>query len=189
MALLKIEVYGSQVLREKAKQVTEITPEIKNLIGDMIDTMRRVKGAGIAANQVGVPLRICVLEIPKDNPFAGLHVLINPQVIFASDEVVEQEEGCLSIPKLFTMVSRPRFIRVEAKDMGGDIFELSGEGFLTKALLHEIDHLDGILYLERVSPLKRQLLKRKIRKMIENGDWDNFYPEPEITSPLQVAAK
>jgi len=175
MAIRKIELYGSPVLREKAQPIQEITPEIQTLLDDMVETMRHAQGAGIAANQVGVALRALVVDVGIHTDKEDLVYLINPEWVHQEGSALV-EEGCLSIPKIYEKVPRPTKVRVRALDRHGKPFELEGEDFLCKALCHEVDHLDGILFLDRLTPLKRDVVKRKIKKLIRDGEWDDPYP-------------
>ena len=175
MAILKIELYGAPVLREKAKSVEILTPDIQRLLDDMVETMRQAGGAGLAANQVGVPLRIMVVDVGVHEGREELVYFINPEYILQEEEMV-QEEGCLSIPKIFERVKRPARVAVKALDREGKPFELEGHEFMAKALSHEMDHLDGVLFLDRLSPLRRDIVKRKIRKLIKDGEWEDPYP-------------
>ena len=177
MAIRKIELYGSPVLKQKAEPIEKITPEILQLLDDMVDTMRHAKGAGIAANQVGVPLRAMVVDLGAQEGKEEIVDFINPEWVEQSGEAV-QEEGCLSIPLIYEKVRRPARVKIRALDRNGRPFELEGEQFLCKALCHEVDHLDGILFLDRLSPLKRDFVKRKIKKLIKEGEWDDPYPLP-----------
>ena len=141
------------VLRRKAKRVRKITKETQKLIDDMVETMRAAPGVGLAAPQVGVSERIIVVETPheEDEPGSGrLHILINPRIIGTSDEVEEGEEGCLSIPGWVGLVERHTEVRVRALNRGGKEVTLNARGFLARVLQHEIDHLDGILFLDRL---------------------------------------
>jgi len=176
MAIRKIELYGSPVLREKAKRIEEITPEVQTLLDDMVDTMRHAQGAGLAANQVGVALRALVIDLGAHGEKENLAFLINPEWVVQEGSAV-MEEGCLSIPKIYENVPRPARVKIRALDRQGKPFELEGEEFICKALCHEVDHLDGILFLDRLSPLKRDSVKRKIKKLIRDGEWDDPYPQ------------
>ncbi len=175
MAVLKVELYGSPVLREKARPVDEITPEIQTLLDDMVDTMRHDQGAGLAANQVGVPLRVIIVDVGAHAGKEELAFLINPEWVYQEGSAL-MEEGCLSIPQIFEKVPRPSKVKVRALDRQGNPFELEGEEFICKALCHEMDHLDGVLFIDRLTPLKRDLVKRKIKKLIREGEWDDPYP-------------
>jgi peptide deformylase len=175
MAIRKVELYPSAVLREKARTVEAVTPEIESLMADMVETMHHAGGAGLAANQVGVPLRVMVVNLGIDGGEEELKFFINPEILHAEGESI-REEGCLSFPQLFEKVRRPGKVKVRALDAEGKPFELEGDAYLAHALCHEIDHLEGVLFLDRVSPVRREILKRKIRKLIREGEWDDPYP-------------
>jgi peptide deformylase len=161
MTLLKIAQLGNPVLREKARPLNmeEVkTVQTQTLIDDMVETMRDANGAGIAAPQVHSSLCICVVELRAnsrhpDVPLIPLHVFINPQIIARSDEMLEDWEGCLSINGLRGIVPRHRTIKVEALDREGQLFSISVEGSFARFLQHEIDHLDGTLYIDRMPDL------------------------------------
>ncbi len=175
MTIRRIELYGSPVLREKARRVEEITPEVRSLMDDMAETMRFAGGAGLAANQVGEAVRVMLVDLGLEGGAENYTFFVNPEILEQSGESF-REEGCLSFPKIFEKVRRPSHVKIRAQDRDGKTFELEGDAYLAHALCHEIDHLDGVLILDRVSPLRRDILKRKIRKMIREGEWDNPYP-------------
>ena len=159
MAILEIKEYGEPVLRGKALPVKEITPEILNLIKDMAETMYADSGVGLAAPQVGVSKRIIVIDGEED----GLIILINPMIIKSEGELVE-EEGCLSIPGIYSQVKRSSQVTVKALNENGDQIEMTKEGLAARALQHEIDHLDGILFIDRIGRTERQILLNKLKK-------------------------
>ncbi len=159
MAILEIKEYGEPVLREKAIPVKEITPEILNFIKDMAETMYADSGVGLAAPQVGVSKRIMVIDEEED----GLMVLINPMIVKSEGEVVD-EEGCLSIPGVYSQVKRSSKVTVKALNENGDPIEITKEGLTSRALQHEIDHLDGILFIDRIGRMERQMLLNKLKK-------------------------
>ncbi len=159
MAILEIKEYGEPILREKALPVEEVTPEILNLIKDMIETMYTASGVGLAATQVGVPKRIILVDEEED----GLIVLINPMIIKSEGEVVA-EEGCLSVPDIYSQVKRSSKVTVKALNENGDSIEITKEGLTARALQHEIDHLDGILFIDRIGRTERQILLNKLKK-------------------------
>ena len=163
MAVLEIKQFPAPVLRAKGRPVGEITPEIQRLIDDMTETMYAAPGVGLAAPQVGVPLRLAVIDVSLKGEGHPLVVLINPEIISGEGES-EEEEGCLSVHDFNAAIKRRARVTVRATDREGRPFEVTGDGLLAKALQHEIDHLDGLLILDRVSPLKRELYKRRIRK-------------------------
>ena len=159
MAILEIKEYGEPVLREKALPVKEITPEILSLIRDMAETMYTASGVGLAALQVGVPKRIILVDGEED----GLIVLINPMIIKSEGEVVA-EEGCLSVPDIYSQVKRSSKVTIKALNENGDPIEITEEGLTARALQHEIDHLDGILFIDRIGRMERQILLNKLKK-------------------------
>lgn len=166
MALREIVVLGHPVLREKAEEVTEIDGTLQELINDMAETMYAAKGLGLAANQVAVPKRLFVLDLSQraQNKFPrGLLVFINPEIVEYEGELHE-EEGCLSIPGYSAKVKRKARVLVKALDREGKPFEIELEGLGARAVQHELDHLNGVLYIDYLSPLKQKLFKRWWKK-------------------------
>ena len=159
MAILEIKEYGEPVLREKALSVKEITPEILSLIKDMTESMYADSGVGLAAPQVGESKRIILVDVEED----GLIVLINPIIVKSEGEVVE-EEGCLSVPGIYSKVKRSSKVTVKALNQNGDLIEITKEDLTARALQHEIDHLDGILFIDRIGRMERQILLNKLKK-------------------------
>jgi len=145
MALRNIRVMGDEVLTKRCKEVTEMTPRIKMLIEDMLDTMYDANGVGLAAPQVGVLKRIVVIDVTGEDPY----VLINPEIVETSGEQVGQE-GCLSVPGKSGQVTRPNYVKAKALDVNMQPFELEGTELLARAICHELEHLDGHLYVEKV---------------------------------------
>ena len=169
MAILKIVKYGDPVLRKKTAPVTEITDDIIQLAEDMLETMYAAPGVGLAGPQVGVSLQICVIDVVpegKKNPI----VLINPKVLSGEDKV-ELEEGCLSFPKIYEKVKRWNKVRVEYVDLKGDLKEVEVEGFLAKAFQHEIDHLNGKVFIDYLPDWKRKLVEKEIRRRKKGKNW------------------
>jgi peptide deformylase len=164
--------YGDPVLETKAATVTDFdTPELHQLVADMFESMYAAKGVGLAAPQIGVSKRITVIDISAgENPTEKL-ILINPEVM-KKEGSVTSEEGCLSIPGFREQVTRAKKCIVKAQNAKGEWFEMVGEDLLARAFQHETDHLNGILYIQHVSVLKRDLIKRKIRKLIKAGEWN-----------------
>ena len=161
MAILDIKVIDDHVLRRKAKKVPKVTPELRQLLDDMVETMRDAPGVGLAAPQVGISERVIVVEYAEDDdddenappPKKKLYALINPEIIWASEEKVDGTEGCLSIPGWLGDVSRHEAIAVKALNRSGQKVKINAEGWLARIFQHEIDHLDGVLYIDRlVSP-------------------------------------
>jgi peptide deformylase len=174
MAIRPIELYGSPVLRKVAAHVREVTPEVQQLLDDMVETMRFAGGAGLAAPQVGVSLRVMVVDLGAREGEENIVAFINPEFLLQEGEA-HHEEGCLSLPEVWETVRRPAHIRVRAQDREGKHFEMDGEEFLCRAVCHEIDHLDGVLFIDRLPPIRRDMIKRKIKKMIRDGEWDDYY--------------
>ncbi|HUA91577.1 MAG TPA: peptide deformylase, partial [Terracidiphilus sp.] len=168
--VLKIVKYPEPVLQQPGEPVTEFDGELKKFVADMFETMYASQGIGLAAPQVGVSKRITVVDLSQGKDPAQKLVLVNPEVILTEGKQYE-EEGCLSFPDIREKVVRAAKVRVRAQDEDGKWFEMDGEELLARAFLHEIDHLDGILFIFRMSPLKRNLSLRKIRKMQSEGAW------------------
>ena len=166
----EIVKYPDPILQEPTEPVTQFNEELRTLVDDMFESMYAAQGIGLAAPQIGVSKRLTVVDLSfKKNPDEKI-VLINPEIIYKEGKQNE-EEGCLSLPEIREKVSRAHKVRVRAQDIGGKWFEIDGEELLARAFQHEIDHLDGVLFIFRVSALKRDLLLRKIRKMQKNGEW------------------
>lgn len=163
MALLEIKLMGDPVLREEATEVAEIDDEVRRLAQSMFDTMYEADGVGLAAPQVGVTRRLIVVD-PREEGVTP-RALVNPRVVETSEETDRAEEGCLSIPGLREVVERHTACTVEALDLDGEPVRIEADGLHARVLLHEIDHLDGILFVDRVSPLKRKMLKKKWKKL------------------------
>jgi len=162
MSVLEIKKYGDPVLREKALKVEEITPKINKLIDDMIETMYASLGAGLAAPQIGISKRIIIIDDEDD----GLLVLINP-VLIKKEGKVNEEEGCLSVPGIYSNVERYETVTVEGLDRNGEKIRIKKDGLMGKALQHEIDHLEGLLFIDRISKIKRQVLLKEYKKKTE----------------------
>ena len=162
--------YGASELQTKSSPITQFDGQLKTLAQDMLETMYAAPGIGLAAPQVGVNLRLIVIDISGGDGKGH-------QIIFANPEITEQEgtqkseEGCLSVPRFMAVLERPGQVHVVGQDLEGHPQEIDAEGLLARALCHEIDHLDGLLYLNRVSALKRDLIKRKIGKLVRAGEW------------------
>jgi len=162
--------YGDPVLEKPGAAIKKFDEEIEELAEDMFASMYAAQGVGLAAPQIGKSLRLAVVDVTGGkNPEAKI-VLANPEVIHAEGEVRE-EEGCLSIPGFRGYVIRPQFVTVRAQNAKGETFEIRGENLLARAFCHEIDHLNGILFLQHLSMLKRDLIRRKIKKLRKQGEW------------------
>src|SRR5437763_7220327 len=162
--------YGDKVLHERARTVDALTPEVDRLVDDMIDTMYAAPGIGLAAPQVGILLRIFVVDLSVGRDPSALLVMINPEFI-DRDGMQLEEEGCLSVPGFNATVVRPSRVVVKGLDRMGQPVEREGTGLLARAFQHEIDHLDGMLFVDRLRGIKRDLIVRKIRKLTRAGKW------------------
>ncbi len=162
--------FGAAELQRESEPVETFDGKLRDLARDMLETMYAAPGIGLAAPQVGVNLRLLVVDISAGEEKGNQIILVNPEILEAEGEQ-KGEEGCLSIPGFTAMVDRPKRIRIAGRDTRGNRVELEAEDLLARALCHEVDHLDGILYLDRISFFKRDLIKRKIRKLIRSGDW------------------
>ncbi|MBZ5604370.1 MAG: peptide deformylase [Acidobacteriia bacterium] len=163
--------YGQPVLEENAEAVSEFdTPELHKLIEDMFESMYAARGVGLAAPQIGVGKKIAVIDVSTGEDPAQKIVLINPEIV-SREGSQTGEEGCLSIPTFREPVTRAMKVTVRAKDAKGTEFEMTGEDLLARAFQHETDHLNGRLYISHISPLKRDLIRRRIRKLQKAGEW------------------
>jgi len=170
VAVLPIVKYGHDALRRPTERVTEIDAALQKLIDDMVDTMYAAPGVGLAAVQVGVPRRLFVMDCSGGKDPAQRIVMINPEVI-AQEGKQDGDEGCLSFPGIFFGVERNLRAVVRAHDVNGKEFEIDGTELTARCMLHETDHCDGIVFLDRMSPLKREIVKRKIKKLQKAGEW------------------
>jgi peptide deformylase len=168
--LYSIVKYGEPVLEKPTPVNKKFDAELAQLAEDMFATMYAAQGVGLAAPQIGKSLRLAVVDVSAGKNAEAKIVLVNPEIIHAEGEVRE-EEGCLSIPGFRGYVIRPQFVTVRAQDLKGETFEIRGENLLARAFCHEIDHLNGILFLQHLSMLKRDLIKRKIKKLRKEGEW------------------
>jgi peptide deformylase len=168
----KIVKYGEAVLEKPAQPVTDFgSPQLKQLVADMFETMYAAKGVGLAAPQVGVSQRVTVIDTSVGEDEAQKLVIINPEISFR-EGTQTGEEGCLSIPGFREPVTRSNKVVVKAHNEKGEPIEISGEELLARALEHEIDHLNGILFITHLSALKRDMIRRKIKKLQKAGEWD-----------------
>ena len=162
--------YGDRALHEPAREVEALTPDIVSLIEDMVETMYVAPGIGLAAPQVGVPLRIFVIDLSVGRDPSGLITFVNP-VFLDRDGMQLEEEGCLSLPGFNATVPRPQRAIVSGLNRDGMTHQVEGTGLLARAFQHEIDHLDGRLFVDRLRGIKRDLILRKIRKLTRAGQW------------------
>jgi peptide deformylase len=172
MAIRPILKYGDPLLHAPSRSVETIDGSIVSLVEDMVATMYAAPGIGLAAPQIGVPLRVIVIDLSVGKEKEGLITLVNPE--FVSREGKQQhDEGCLSVPGFGGSPVRPARVSVRGVDLKGDEHTYTAEDLLARAFCHEIDHIDGLLFVDRLSPLKRDLLQRKLRKRVKNDDWDD----------------
>ncbi len=168
--LLEIRKFPDKVLREKATKVDNVDEEIKTLVENMFETMYEAPGIGLAAPQVGVLKRLFVVDVTAGEDKTQQLVFINPEITEKNGEEVG-EEGCLSVPGEYENVKRFALIKAKALDIKGEEFEIEAEGLLARAIQHELDHLDGKLFIDKLSSLKREMLKKRIKKKIAAGEY------------------
>ena len=162
--------YPEPVLARRGAEVTEFGPALAKLVEEMFESMYAAQGIGLAAPQIAISQRITVIDVSFGKNPSDKLALINPEIVSSDGRQVE-EEGCLSLPDIREKVARAASVKVRAQNPKGEWFEVEGEELLARALQHEIDHLDGVLFIDRISRLKRELALRKIRKMQKNGEW------------------
>jgi peptide deformylase len=173
MAILDLHLFGSPVLRQRSAEVTSVDAALRQFIADLFETMETAKGVGLAANQVGVARRVAVVGVESERL-----ALVNP-VILSAEGRSREEEGCLSVPEVYGVVQRPERIVVEALGADGQAYRREASGLLARAIQHEIDHLDGILFLDHLGTLKRQLLMTRYKKEHRGeGVIKTLRPEP-----------
>ncbi len=167
MALLTLADESNPVLRTPTQPVTEFDDNFQQTVDDMLETMYAVKGAGLAATQVGLGIRLAVIDITSDH--SQPLVLANPEIIETAGEQ-QMDMGCLSLPGCWGAVKRAGWVKIRAQDRTGSTYEMEGEGILAEAFQHEIDHLDGILFIDKLSPLKQKMVKQRARKAIKRHE-------------------
>lgn len=170
MAILPIRKYGDDVLRNPTTPVEEFDAPLQRLIDDMIDTMYAAPGVGLAANQVGIGKQLMVIDLSVGKRAGECHVFVNPEIIESEGEVTE-EEGCLSIPDFVEVVTRPERVRLRYLDRNGSQREMWGEGLMARAMCHEIDHLQGTLFVDHLRGFKKDRILKKISKLAKSGMW------------------
>ena len=171
MAVRKIVLYPEPVLHTVGKPVTKFDATLKQLVEDMFETMYEAGGVGLAAPQIGVSERIFVMDCSPREDSAPKIALINPEIIYVEGEQIG-EEGCLSFPGIFQKIQRNQRAIVRGQDVEGNEVEVDGADLTARCILHETDHCDGIVFLDRMTPLKRELAKRKIKKLQKTGEWE-----------------
>ena len=170
MAKREILIIPDTRLRLKSEPVKAVDKPVKALIADMFETMYDAPGIGLAAIQIGVPKRVIAMDLAKKDDPAQPQVFINPEVVWASDEKATYEEGCLSIPEYYEEVERPKAVRVKYLDRDGKPQEIEATGLLATCLQHEIDHINGILFIDHISKLKRDMVMKKFKKAQKRGE-------------------
>src|SRR5688500_3135318 len=170
MALRDILVIPDKRLRMKSEPVKALDQEVRTLIEDMFETMYAAPGIGLAAIQIGVARRIVTMDLAKKDDPAEPQVFINPEIVWSSDEKATYEEGCLSIPEYYEEVERPKSVRVKFLDRDGKPQEIEADGLLATCLQHEIDHLNGVLFIDHISKLKRDMVLKKFKKAAKRGE-------------------
>ena len=179
MSVRPVRIYGDPVLRTRAEPIVAPDDSLRALVEDMFETMKAYNGVGLAANQVGVLQRVLVVDVPPQEDEARLRLaLVNP-VIEERSGSESSEEGCLSIPGVYEDVTRSHTIRVRALDLSGQPVEVTAAGYAARAIQHEVDHLDGVLFVDRLSPLKRQFLRRTL-DALARGEMPTDYQPPMI---------
>ncbi len=162
--------YGAAALEQVAAPVTEFDDKLRQLVEDMFESMYAAQGVGLAAPQIGLSLQLAVIDITSGKDPGARLALVNPEIL-TTEGTQREEEGCLSLPSFHAEVRRPRRVTVRAQDVTGRSFTLTGEDLLARALCHEIDHLKGKLFISHLSMLKRDSIRRKVRKLVRAGDW------------------
>ncbi len=166
----EIVVYPHPVLLKKAEPVADFDEELARLAAEMHQIMIKAEGVGLAAPQIGVSKQICIVDLSVGDDPDQLYVLINPEIIEAEGSQ-KGEEGCLSFPDIITIVDRPYRVKIRCRNLAGDPVEVAAEGFLARAFCHELDHLDGTVFTERISALKRTMIQKKIQRRQKAGTW------------------
>ena len=170
MPVVPIRKYGDPVLRTPTAPITTFNGELRDLVRDMVDTMYAAPGIGLAANQIGVARQVAVIDLSVGEEEDGVIVMVNPEIVERRGDLTE-EEGCLSVPDFTEDVSRPGWVKVRFQDLEGEIRELEAEDLLARAVAHEVDHLNGLVYLDYLRGLKKERILKKIRKLAKAGDW------------------
>ncbi|TIX37173.1 MAG: peptide deformylase [Mesorhizobium sp.] len=165
MSIKPLIILPDPVLRQVSRPVERVDGDLRKLAGDMLDTMYDAPGIGLAAIQVGEPLRMLVIDLTKEDETPAPHVFINPEILESSDQHSVYEEGCLSIPDYYAEVERPAAVRVKYLDRDGKLQEIEAEGLMATCLQHEIDHLNGVLFIDHISKLKRDMVVKKFKKL------------------------
>lgn len=177
MSVRPVRIYGDPVLRQKCVPVAEFDETLQRLVEDMHETMHAYQGVGLAANQIGVLQRVLVVDVPLEDERRTVHTLVNPQIDRKQGSETA-EEGCLSMPGVYEEVGRAEHVRVRALDAHGKPVEFQASGYLARALQHELDHLNGVLFTDRLSPLKRQFIKKQLDALARGEIPEGYHPSP-----------
>ncbi|MDZ7289089.1 MAG: peptide deformylase [candidate division KSB1 bacterium] len=180
MAVWPIRKYGDPILRKKASKVVSFDPTLREVVADMIETMQAAKGIGLAANQIGMTHALCVIDVGLIIEGASPQAFVNPVILKESGNEVSFEEGCLSIPEINEEVPRKERILVGYQDLDGVAHEQEYEGMMARVLQHEIDHLNGIFFVDRLSPLRRKLLSKKLKAIMEEAQQQVSVARPKV---------
>jgi peptide deformylase len=164
MAIRAIRIYPDPVLRVQCRAVTDFDESLRKLVHDLIETMHAAPGIGLAASQVGVDLRVAVVDLSVGEDPEQLHVLVNPEIVRRQGQETDVE-GCLSLPGITDKVDRPTYVLVKALDAEGNSFQIEAEDWLARAICHELDHLDGVLFVDHLRGLRRERSKRQLKKL------------------------
>ncbi len=181
--ILKILRYGDPLLEKRSNEISDFDGDIQKLVADMFETMYAARGLGLAAPQVGVLKRLFVMDCSGGSDLKQKLVVINPEIVSTQGEVVS-EEGCLSFPGIYLKVARPKRVATHALDAQGREFTIDVTDLAARCVIHETDHLDGELFIDRVSAIKRDFIERKVRKLIKAGDWASLAPAAEADRPF-----
>jgi peptide deformylase len=165
LSVIPIKIYGEEILRKKSAAIDNLNGDLVKFLNDMNESMMAAKGLGLAANQVGRVIRAFTIDLSHFDVLAEPKIIINPEVMEKSDLMVTGEEGCLSFPGLYQMIQRPNKVTVKALDLDGKEYFYEAEGLVARVILHEIDHLDGILFIDKLTPAQRSLIKKKLVKI------------------------
>lgn len=166
MSVIKIRTYPDEVLKKASSPITDINGNVQSLIDDMIETMHAAPGIGLAAPQIGISQRLVVVDVSSVEEETPLLVIINPEIV-ESHGRIDSEEGCLSVPNYTATIKRDEKVTVKGLDRGGNPMEIEASGLLSRVLQHEIDHLDGILFIERLSPIKKEFFKKRFFRSLK----------------------
>ena len=181
MAIRDILVIPDKRLRLKSEAVKAVDKPLRALVEDMFETMYAAPGIGLAAIQIGVPARVVTMDLAKKDDPKAPQVFINPEVVWSSDESATYEEGCLSIPEYYEEVARPKAVKVKFLDLDGKQREIEAEGLLATCLQHEIDHINGVLFIDHISKLKRDMVMKKFKKAAKKTEGDKTEPRIDPT--------